>query len=359
MNDHHQHSRQLWPGVPFALGSAALFGISTPLAKLFIGAIDPWLLAGLLYLGSGCGLLIYQLALPLIGKSRTEAPLQGSDVKWMALIVLSGGVVGPVLLMLGLSRISASAASLLLNLEGLATMGIAWLVFKENVDRRLLTGAFAILAGAVIVSWQGSISGADGGFLLVAGACLSWGIDNNLTRKLSASDPLQIVTIKGLAAGTVNIFLALGQGATLPPASIALTASVMGLFGYGVSIVLFVLGLRHLGTARCGAYFSTAPFIGAALSVPLFHDPVTAKLLLSGGLMAFGVWLHVTEKHEHWHEHEEMTHEHSHVHDEHHQHEHGPNDPAGEPHVHAHTHKPLRHRHAHYPDLHHRHKHGS
>jgi drug/metabolite transporter (DMT)-like permease len=347
-----------WPGVPLAVASAALFGLSTPFAKLLLGAVDPWLLASLLYLGSGLGLLAAQAGRRALGLERSEAPLRRTDLPWLAAVVLVGGVAGPVLLMLGLARTDASAAALLLNLEGLATMAIAWLVFHENVDRRLLMGAAAILAGAVALSWPGTGgTGVGWGGLLVAGACLAWGIDNNLTRKLSAADPVQVAAAKGLVAGVVNLALALGQGALPPGIGVALGAMAVGFFGYGVSLVLFVLALRHLGTARTGAYFSTAPFVGAIAAVPLLGEPVTLPLLLAGGLMAWGVWLHLTEQHEHWHEHEPMEHEHAHVHDAHHRHAHGPGNPPGEPHSHLHHHERLRHKHPHYPDLHHRHAH--
>lgn len=339
-----------------AIGSAALFGASTPLAKLMLGVADPWMLAALLYLGSGLGLAI----VGLVAGRHGEAPLRRADLPWLALIVLSGGIAGPVLLMIGLTTTDASAAALLLNLEALATMGIAWLWFRENVDRRLLVGAFAILAGAVILSWPGGDGGGAGlgwGAAAVAGACLAWGIDNNLTRKLSAADPVQIATIKGLAAGTVNLALALSLGAAVPgPLAIA-GAAALGFFGYGLSLVLFVLALRHLGTARTGAYYSVAPFVGAVLAVLLLDEPLTLRLAAAALLMAIGVWLHLTERHEHDHLHDPLEHEHAHRHDAHHQHAHAPGDAPGEPHAHPHRHAALKHRHAHYPDIHHRHPH--
>ena len=351
------------PGAPMALASAALFGASTPLAKLLLGGgVDPWLLAGLLYLGSGIGLGLTHLGRGLVGMPAAEAPLRRADMPWLAAVVLSGGVVGPVLLMLGLSHTPASSASLLLNVEGLATMAIAWVVFKENVDRRLMIGAFAILGGALLLSWQGGprsagFGGAGLGALAIVGACTAWGVDNNLTRKLSSADPVQIAAIKGGVAGTVNLCLALAHGASLPSGAAVAGAAVVGFFGYGVSLVLFVLALRHLGTARTGAYFSTAPFLGAALALALFREPVTVALVAAAVLMATGLYLHLSERHDHEHVHEALDHEHRHVHDDHHQHVHGPDDPPGEPHAHRHRHGPLRHKHPHYPDLHHRHDH--
>jgi len=283
-----------------------------------------------------------------------EARLASGDLPWLAGTILAGGVLGPVLLMAGLARMPASGASLLLNLEGLATMAIAWVVFRENVDRRLLVGAAAILAGAAVLSWRGGPGGFGPGALAIAAACLAWGIDNNLTRKLSAADPVAIAAAKGLVAGPVNLALALGHGAAVP---VALGAAAVGFFGYGVSPVLFVLALRHLGTARTGAYFSTAPFVGASLGVAMLGEPVTLALGLAAALMAVGVWLHATEAHEHEHAHAAMAHDHAHIHDAHHRHAHRLDDPPGEPHAHWHHHGRLVHRHPHYPDLHHRHSH--
>ncbi len=266
-----------------------------------------------------------------------------------------GGVIGPLFLMLGLARTSAASGSLLLNLEGLATMAIAWVVFRENVDRRLLLGAASILAGAVVLTWQGQSIRLDGGGLLIAAACLAWGIDNNLTRKLSSADPVMIALIKGLAAGSANLVMAMLLGGRLPSVGATGAALVVGFCGVGVSLVLFVSALRHLGSARTGAYFSVAPFLGAVIAIILLSEPVTPQLIVAGALMAFGLWLHLTERHNHEHTHAAIEHEHRHVHDEHHQHAH--KGAATEPHTHWHQHNGLRHQHAHYPDLHHRHEH--
>lgn len=345
----------LWPGVPLAVGSAVLFGASAPLSKILMGSVDPWLLAGILYLGAGIGLAIVHWGRPLIGLTSPEAPLRRSDMPWLAAVVVFGGVLGPLLLMLGLSRTSAASGSLLLNLEALATMGIAWVVFRENVDRRLLLGAAAILAGAVLLSWTNDGLRLDTGSLLIAAACLSWGIDNNLTRKLSSSDPVQIAMIKGLVAGTTNLVLALSLGANIPSIGLIGAGAVLGFLGIGVSLVMFMLGLRHLGTARTGAYFSLAPFIGSVLALVIFRDAITWQLVGAGILMATGLWLHLAERHDHAHDHEALEHDHAHVHDEHHRHTH--DGPVTEPHSHWHRHEPMRHKHPHYPDLHHRHGH--
>jgi drug/metabolite transporter (DMT)-like permease len=351
-------SHLIWPGVPLALASAVLFGASTPLAKILLGSIDPWLLAGLLYLGAGFGLWIVRQAGKALSRARAEARLSRQDLPWLAGAVLAGGIVGPVLLMLGLARMDAGSAALLLNVEGLATMAIAWVVFRENVDARLLIGAGAILGGAVILSWNGASLTLDLGALLIVAACGGWGIDNNLTRRLSGADPQQIAMIKGLVAGSVNLGLALRQGASLPAFDSAVLAGLVGFLGYGVSLALFVAALRYLGTARTSAYFSLAPFVGVSLAVLFLNEEATLRLGAAGLLMAIGLYLHLTERHDHEHEHEELVHEHRHVHDAHHQHEYSPGDPPGEPHTHRHRHAPLVHQHVHYPDLHHRHGHG-
>jgi drug/metabolite transporter (DMT)-like permease len=345
-------------GALLALASAFLFGASTPIAKLLLGITDPPLLAGLLYLGSGAGLALAKIGGRSLGLGRSEAPLRARDLPWLAAIVVFGGILGPALLMRGLTLAPASTGALLLNTEGLATMAIAWVVFRENVDRRIFAGAMAILAGAVLLSWPRAASTGpqlSWGSVLIVLACVSWGIDNNLTRKLSAADPLQIAMIKGLAAGTVNFALALGHGALLPGPTTLAAAAAVGFFGYGISLVLFVLGLRHLGAARTGAYFSTAPFIGAALALPLFGEAPTLTLIGAAFLMGIGVYLHLAEAHDHEHLHEPIEHEHRHVHDIHHQHDHALADPAGEPH--SHWHRRVLHKHPHYLDLHHRHEH--
>lgn len=341
-----------------AIASAFLFGASIPLAKLLLGdGVSPWLMAGVLYLGSGVGLSLVYLIRRRFRAATREAPLMRADIPVLALTVFVGGVLAPLLLMWGLAQTPASAASLLLNLEGLATMAIAWLWYRENVDRRLLAGAFAILAGGVVLSWQGGPSGVSIGALAIVGACIAWGFDNNLTRKFSGSDPVQIAMIKGLVAGGMNTGLAIGLGAALPPGSALLGGVAVGFVGYGISLALFVVALRHLGAARTGAYFSTSPFVGAGVAVLFLGESVSLPLLLAGLLMAAGVYLHLSERHSHEHAHERLEHEHRHVHDPHHQHEHRPEDPSGEPHTHSHRHAPLVHSHPHYPDLHHRHGH--
>jgi len=344
-------------GIGMALAAAALFGASTPLAKALLGQTGPWMLAALLYLGAGTGLGLVRLIRRLSGAAAAEAPLRRRDLGWLAAVMLSGGVAGPVLLMLGLRHSAAADAALLLNLEGLLTLGIAWVVYHEHADLRIGIGAAAILLGAVILSSAGPVGGIGAGAPLIAAACLCWAIDNNLTRRLSAADPLQIAMLKGLVAGSINFVLARVAGDALPALLPLAGGLVVGLFGYGVSLMLFVLALRHLGAARTGAYFSLAPFIGAAVAVLVFGEPVGWRFAVAALLMAIGLYLHLAERHAHEHRHEALEHEHVHEHDAHHRHVHAPGDPPGEPHVHVHRHAALVHSHPHYPDIHHRHSH--
>jgi drug/metabolite transporter (DMT)-like permease len=343
-------------GVWFVLLAAALFGASTPMAKGLLSAASPQLLAGLLYLGSGAGLLLVWVAGRF--RARREAALSRRDLPWLAGAIAAGGVLGPLLLMYGLLYAPASSASLLLNIEGVFTSLIAWLVFREHVPLRIVIGMLAIVAGGVLLSWEGHVAwGGIVGPLSIAGGCLCWAIDNNLTQKVSAADPVQIAQLKGVVAGAVNTSLALWLGGRLPDALPLAGALLVGFFGYGVSLVCFVLALRGLGAARTGAYFSLAPFIGAALGLVLYREPVTPLFLAAAALMALGLWLHLSERHEHWHEHEPVEHSHLHRHDEHHRHAHVPGDPPGAPHTHPHRHERLAHSHPHYPDIHHRHGH--
>jgi drug/metabolite transporter (DMT)-like permease len=333
--------------IGYALAAACLFGLSTPMAKWFGGGLAPQAMAGILYLGSGIGLGAVWIF------RRDGSQLGRRDLPWLAAAILSGGV-----LMAGLKSTSAATAALLLNFEAVATALIAWFVARENVGARVACGFGLIFAGAVLLSFQPGRLGFSPPALLILGACVCWGIDNNVTRNITAGDPVQIAAIKGLVAGGVNLALAAAAGSRTTLAWPVLGLGVVGLLGYGISLVFFIRALRDLGTARTGAYFSSAPFLGAAAAVLLLHEPLTVRLVLAGGLIALGVWLHISERHEHWHVHEEMEHEHLHRHDEHHRHEHSPEDPPGEEHTHRHRHTVLAHSHPHDPDIHHRHDHG-
>src|SRR5258708_4432388 len=328
-------------GVTVALLAAALFGASTPFSKLLLGRIDPLLLAGILYLGSGIGLAGWIGLQRLRAKSKNrEAQLQRRDLPGLGGAILAGGVIAPVLLMFGLTVTPASSASLLVNLEGVLTALLAWFVFKENFDPRIFVGMVAILLGGLLLSWQSRPElGVPWGPLGISGACLCWAIDNNLTRKVSAANPAQVAAIKGLIAGAVNVAFALAVPASMPKVPEMAAAGVVGFLSYGVSLTCFVLALRHIGTARTGAYFSTAPFIGAALSLVILHEQPSFLFWIAGALMVLGLWLHLTERHAHLHHHEPFDHEHLHWHDRHSHHTHIPTNPPGEPHSPVHLHK--------------------
>jgi drug/metabolite transporter (DMT)-like permease len=340
-------------GVLAALGAAVLFGAGTPAVKLLLEHASPWLLAGILYLGSGIGLLIYRLV------ARAPAvELKRNELGWLAGAIISGGILGPLLLMTGLTGMAASDASLLLNAEGVLTAVLAWFVFKENFDQRIALGMAAIVAGALVLSWPSQVgTAALWPSLTVVGACLCWAIDNNLTRKVSIADASFIAMVKGLAAGVTNLLLALATGIQMPSFTVISAGAVIGFLSYGSSLVLFVIALRNLGTARTGAYFSVAPFFGALLAIVFLGEPASPRLLLAGALMGIGVWLHLTETHEHEHSHEALEHSHEHEHDEHHRHVHEDGlIPTGK-HMHWHRHEPMTHSHEHFPDIHHQHKH--
>jgi len=342
--------------VLYALVAAALFGASTPLAKLLGVGVSPVLLAGLLYLGSGVGLTVVRL---VRDRGWQKTGLTAPEWPWLISAIAFGGVLGPVALMFGLTHTSGATASLMLNLESVLTALLAWVVFKENADRRIVIGMIAIVLGGVVLSWpQESATAHDWtGPLAVAFACLCWAIDNNLTRKVSASDALFIAGIKGLVAGAVNCALALAIGAQLPAMLVLGPTLLVGFLGYGVSLVLFVLALRGLGSARTGAYFSTAPFLGAVIAILLLGESVSLLFWIAAALMAVGVWIHLMENHAHEHQHDPLRHSHRHSHDEHHQHEHDFEWDGIEPHSHVHDHAPIRHSHPHFPDIHHRHRH--
>jgi len=340
-------------GIASGLGAAVLFGLSTPFAKLLLPSSGTFMLAGLLYLGAGIGLTVIA---PFRGAGR-EAPLRRGDLPTLGAMVVAGGIVGPLLLLAGLARLPGGEASLLLNLEAPFTIGIAVLLFGESLAAREVVGALAVVAGGVLLS-SGPGKGAMHalGALAVAGAGLSWAIDNNFSQRLSLRDPVAVTRVKTLVAGAVNVSVALAMGDRLPSAAPLAGALATGFFGYGLSIVLHLLALRQIGTARQAAYLATAPFVGALAAVPILGERLTLKNIGAGLVMAVGVAILVRARHDHRHAHVAVEHDHAHVRDEHHQHRH--NDGAGpEPHSHPHRHEAIVHDHPHHPDPHHRHRH--
>ena len=347
----------------YVAAAAVLFGLSAPLSKILVRGISPVALAGLLYLGAFLGLSIFagvrRLFAPARTHSRSGDPLRGHDFAWLGGAVLTGGVLGPICLLAGLARISGTSASLLLNLEGVATALIAVLVFGENAGRRVWI-ALALMTGAgIVLSWdpgQGRFEIA--GSLLVAAAMVFWGLDNNFTRHIADRDPLLIARVKGLVSGSFSLLLALGLGLRIPHDAALLWGLVLGAFSYGLSLVLYIYGLRHLGAFRAGAFFSLAPFIGALVALAVLPEPARWVLLPGAALMALGVALLAGERHEHHHRHERLVHNHAHVHaDGHHRHDHAGRPAPESAHSHEHAHEEVDHTHGHWPDLHHRHDH--
>ena len=343
----------------FIMLSAFLFGISLPLAKLLVQDISPVALAGLLYLGAFVGLSLYSLGRRRTTTRRDSAvtQLRRKDLPWLAGAVVSGAVAAPILLMTGLTLVSGFSASLLSNLEGVATAVIAVLVFAENAGRRLWLALSCMTAAGVFLTWDP----ARGGFtflgpLLIVSAMVCWGIDNNLTRHISHRDPIQITRIKSLVGGTISLSLALALGLEITSALTIVLALLLGSFSYGVSLVFFIKALRGLGSFRTGAFFSLSPFIGAIASLIILREWIGWVIFPAAALLIAGVWLIYGERHSHMHLHEAVTHTHEHSHgDRHHLHEHWGT--AREPHAHRHTHVELAHAHTHWPDTHHRHEH--
>lgn len=342
-------------GAAFGLMAAALFGSSAPIAKLLLGQIRPVLLAGLLYLGAAVGLWLHRA----LAKPSREAPLGRSDWWRLALVVLSGGIAGPVLMLMGLSRVTSLTGALLLNLEAPLTVLLAVVLFREHLGRWGVAAAVLIFAGAAMLKLEPGALGADAhGVLLIAAACACWALDNNLTQTLSLKDPFAIVRIKTLVAGVTNTALGLSSmPGQFPSASFVFGAMLVGSLSYGASVVLDAYALRLVGAAREAAYFATAPFVGALASVGFGGDVLRIHDGLAMAAMAGGVALLLKERHAHHHLHDDLVHEHLHEHDEHHQHSHGADVPIGPAHSHAHRHVPLTHDHPHVPDAHHRHPH--
>jgi drug/metabolite transporter (DMT)-like permease len=339
-------------GLLLGLGAAVSFGISAPFAKRLLDDVRPEMLAGVLYLGAFAALAV------LGRRSAREARLRRSDVPRMALMIVAGGVVAPVLLLLGLDRVTGVAGSLLLNLEGPFTIVVGVMLFREHLPRQAMAGAAVIFAGAFLLGVGTSATRADWiGMLLIAAACAAWALDNNLTQSLTVRDPRSIVLVKTGVAGAINLVLALVLGERVPALAILGAALLLGAVSYGLSVYLDVLALRTLGAAREAAVFAVAPFVGAALAPFVLPESFGLDDIAAGVLMVIGMYLLVRERHEHRHRHEALDHDHVHTHDAHHRHLHDEAVPAGTRHSHPHHHDPLDHVHPHVSDLHHRHRH--
>lgn len=342
-----------------ALLAAALFGACTPISKLLLGDIEPIPMAAFLYLGSGAGMLLVIMARCIKGNfTKPEARIGREDVKWLAGAVMAGGVTAPIVLMFSLRNTPASTASLLLNFESAATTLIAAIAFREAIGRRIWLAVASITAASIILSWN--IKGEWGfsiGALGVILACILWGMDNNFTRNISAKDPVITVIIKGIGAGACSLLLAFITQSNFPGVKIALCAMLLGCFGYGLSIELFILAMRSLGASRASIFFGTAPFVGALLSFLLLRESPGPLFYLSLPIMIAGAVLILGEEHEHAHFHGYLEHEHCHSHDdEHHAHTHT-GDGLPLKHTHLHVHECIEHAHKHAPDIHHRHDH--
>lgn len=346
----------MYSGQFLAILSAALFGVSPVLCKLVIGDMSPALLAGLLYLGSGIGLLILLLSQ---GRNPVEELRRLPSKHRLALFgsVISGGIVAPLFLAYGIKFGTASDVSLLLNFETVATTLIAWLVFKEHVGFSVWGGKVFILLGSllVILTAEGAFAFSVAGLLIIL-ACFFWGIDNNLTRDIEEMSATVLASIKGLCSGTFNIVLALIFTTGTVTVHQVTGSLLVGAMSYGVSLVCFIESLRRIGSARTSTYFAVGPFIGTFLAVLVLGERPPMMFWFAALCMFAGILFLYREMHSHLHVHTMLSHSHPHIHDEHHQHEHT-DVSAAEPHEHLHIHKPVIHSHVHWPDIHHRHQH--
>ena len=337
-------------GVLLALAAAASFGITTPLIQRFGEGLGPFTVAGLLYSGAS-GLAL------LVGRTANEAPLARSHLRQLAVVAVFGAFIAPVLLALGLRATSGTSASLLLNLEAVFTVALGAMVHREPVGRRVVAAVVVIAAGGAVVSIApGEGAATIVGSLFVAGATLAWALDNTLSRPLSELDPGQVVAGKGAIGAALSVAMAFVFGEPLPAPLAALGVLACGAIGYGGSLRLYLRAQRILGSARTGSVFAVAPFLGAIVALSLGEPFGGIATLVGGGLMALGVYLHLTESHDHDHDHPALTHDHPHSHDDGHHDDHRHEGLApGIVHAHPHTHEPRSHRHAHGEDVHHRH----
>ena len=341
------------------LAAAVTFGASAPFTAAFAGGGSPLFIAGLLY--GGAAIVLVPIAIVRLVRRRATLPAR-RDLGTLAVITVLGGMVAPVLLVVGLERLSSSVASLLLNFEAVATVTIGVVAFREHLGRRGWVALGLVVAGGGLLVGAPAGSFDLPGAAAIAGACACWGIDNNLSRRLALHDVFVISGAKALGAATPMLVLALATD-RMDGSPVIAGLLLVGIIGFGCSIGLDLFALRQLGATREAVLFATAPFVGAAVGLAL-GEPLGWAGLGAGVLMAAGVALLVREDHDHTHHHEVMTHGHWHSHDDdHHDHDHPPDLEIVEGrrgrHLHVHDHQDLVHAHPHAPDAHHRHRHGA
>jgi drug/metabolite transporter (DMT)-like permease len=335
--------------------AAVCYGISSPVSKIMLENIPPIFMASLLYLGAGLGMGFVVLVNNTKGKSQTEARLSKNDLPYIiGMIALD--IAAPILLMSGLLLSSPASVSLLNNFEIVATSLIALIVFKEMVGKRMWLSIILITIATILLSFEDiKAFSFSFGSLLVLGACVSWGFENNCTRMLSLKNPLEIVVLKGFGSGTGSLIIAVLTKAYSLSIAYILFALLLGFFAYGLSVYFYILAQRSLGASRTSAYYAFAPFIGVILSFVFFREALTVSFGAALVVMAVGTYFAVSERHIHSHIHEPIEHEHRHNHkDGHHNHQH---ENMEQEHSHLHTHERLEHKHLHTPDLHHNHTH--
>lgn len=339
-----------------AILAAALFGMSAPFSKLLLIKIPPLMLSALLYLGAGLGMLLVEMGRKLLKYEAVEAKLEKKELPFiLAMIVLD--IIAPISLMIGLTMTTSANAALLNNFEIVATSIIALVIFKEAIGKRLWFSIGLITLSSIILTVEDfSNLSFSMGSIFVLLACLSWGFENNCTRKLSLKDPLQVVIIKGLASGLGSLIIAVLAKEIHWNTTYILFSLLLGFFAYGLSIFFYVNAQRHLGAGRTSTYYAIAPFIGVGISFIVLSEPITLSFILAAVVMLLGTYFAVVEKHEHRHAHTAVEHEHRHNHSDGH-HDHCHDDGTDGEHTHVHFHQNTIHVHPHTPDIHHIHEH--
>ncbi len=341
-----------------AILAATLYGISSPLSKLLLVEIPGTLIAALLYLGAGLGMLAINLIVSIRKKEPTEEKISKYDAPYILGMVLLD-IAAPISLMIGLNMTTSANAALINNFEIVATSLMALLIYKEAIGKRLWIGISFITLASILLSFEDLSSFSFSlGSVFVLLACLFWGFENNCTRMLSLKNPLQIVVVKGFGSGFGSLIIALSLKQYSANTLYILLALSLGFIAYGLSIYFYILAQRELGAARTSAYYAVAPFIGVLLSVLIFDQPIALSFILALLLMIVGVYFSGAERHKHLHTHNEIMHAHRHHHqDNHHNHTHDDGLCHNTEHSHFHVHEKTEHSHAHTPDMHHNHAH--
>lgn len=285
----------IYIAILYAILAALFYGFSTPLSKILVSHMSPYLLSSLLYFGAGVGMLLVILISHLHKKQKIVNEFTQKDLKYIILMIILD-IVAPILLMIGLSTTNASTASLLNNFEIVFTGIIAMIFFKEVVGKRMwIAIGLIVLAGALLTFEDFTGFHVSIGALFVLGASLSWGLENNCTRMLSKRNSLHVVVIKGFGSGLGSLIIALALNQTSTLWYYVIFALLLGFFSYGLSLYFYISAQSHLGAARTSAYYAIAPFVGAGFAFVVLRDPLSIIFGIAFVVMIFGTYLAIKE----------------------------------------------------------------